>query len=107
MAYVALAVNGLAALDGDQNRMEEARKGFEEALQIYRQLANNNPDVYLPEVARTLTNLAVLDVDQNRRKDARKGLEEALEIYERFAKRNPRFQPDVARVKLHLGTLSK
>jgi hypothetical protein len=59
-------------------------------------------------VARILNNLAVLDVNQNRPKEARKALEEALEIYERFAEQNPgRYQPDVARVKLQLRTLSR
>ena len=105
---IAMTVNNLAMLDGAQNRPEAARKGFEEALKIYRDLAKNNPDTYLPDVARTLNNLAVLDGDQNRLEEARKGLEEALDIYERFGERNPeRFQSDVARVKRHLQTLSK
>ena len=88
--------------------MEEARKGFEEALKIRRELAQKNPDAYLLEVARTLNNLAVLDGDQNRPQEARKGLEEALDIYERFGERNPeRFQSDIVRVKHQLQTLGK
>ena len=90
------------------NRPEEARKGFEEALKIRRELAQKDPDTYLPAVAHTLDNLANLDRAQNRPEEARKGFEEALNIYERFAEGNPeRFQSDVARVKRQLQTLSK
>ena len=79
--------------------MEAARKGFEEALKIRRELVQKNPDTYLPDVAETLNDVAVLDRHQKRMEAARKGLEEALGIYERFAERNPeRFQSDVAQV---------
>ena len=88
--------------------MEAARKGFEDALKIYRELAQKNPDTYLPDMAQTLNDLALLDRDQKRMEAARKALEEALGIYERFAERNPeRFQSDVERVKGLLQTLSQ
>ena len=47
---LAHALNNLGILDSGQNRMEEARQDFAEALKIYRQLADKNPDVYLPDV---------------------------------------------------------
>ena len=75
-AKIATTLNNLGILDGDQNRPEAARKGFEEALKIYHQLAQENPDTYLPNVALTLNNLANLDRDQNRPEAARKGYEE-------------------------------
>src|SRR5436305_1751687 len=77
---IAMTLNNLAMLDGDQNRPGAARKGFEEALKIYRKLAKNNPDSYLPDVARTVNNLAILDRAQNRVEEARKGYEEARMI---------------------------
>jgi hypothetical protein len=40
--------------------------GRDEAPKIRRELAQKNPDTYLPDVARTLTNLGLLDRDQNR-----------------------------------------
>src|SRR5438876_1012154 len=39
---IAMTVNNLAMLDGAQNRPEAARKGVEEALKIYRDLAQKN-----------------------------------------------------------------
>src|SRR6266436_9073471 len=86
---IALTLNNLANLDKDQNRPETARKGYEEALKIYRELAQKNRDIYLPKVAMTLNNLAMLDKDQNRMEAARKGYEEALRIYREFAQKNP------------------
>src|SRR5205823_6218617 len=86
---IAMTLNNLAMLDGDQNRPGAARKGFEEALKIYRNLAKNNPDSYLPDVARTVNNLATLNRAQNRVEEARKGYEETLKIYRQLAQRTP------------------
>src|SRR5438552_3916935 len=103
---IAMTRNNLAMLDADQNRPEAARKGFEEALKICRELAKNNPDAYLPDVAMTLNNLAALDRVQNRPEEARKGFEEALEIYRQLAKKNPdAYLPEVARTLNNLAVL--
>src|SRR5664280_167679 len=48
---VAATLNNLGLLDAAQNRMEEARGHYEEALKTYRQLAQHSPDTYLPYVA--------------------------------------------------------
>ena len=69
-----MTLNNLANLDRAQNRPEGARKGYEEALNIYRQLAQKNPDAYLSYVAVTVNNLATLNGDQNRPEAARKGM---------------------------------
>ena len=101
-------LNGRGLFDADQNRPEAARKEFEEALQIFRDLAQKTPDTYEPDVALTLNNLALVDAAQNRMEEARKGFEEALGIYEQLAARNPeRFQQKVAEVKFHLQALSQ
>jgi len=94
---IAGTLNNLALLDKHQNRPEAARQGFEEALKIYRELAQKNPDSYLPYVAMTLNNLAILDRDQNRMEAARKGFQEALKIRRELAKTNPHtYLPGVA-----------
>jgi len=59
-ADVAMALNNLGMLLRDQNRMEQAREAYEEALKTYRRLATENPETYLPDVARTLKNLGIL-----------------------------------------------
>ena len=38
-AKIAMTRNNLAILDAGQNRPEAARKGFEEALKIYREVS--------------------------------------------------------------------
>ena len=105
---MAITRNNLGNLDIDQNRMEEARKEYEEALKIYSELAQKNPETYLPYVAMTLNNLGILDSDKNRMAEARKEYEEALKIYETFAKQHPeQFTTDVKRLKKLLQELPK
>ena len=80
--------------------MEEAGKELDETLQIHRELAQKNPEAYLPDVAETLNNLGVLFRKQNRTQEAKQAYAEALQIYEVIAKQDPqRFSADVARMK--------
>src|SRR5205823_4934600 len=105
---IAMTLNNLAMLDGDQNRPGAARKGFEEALKIYRNLAKNNPDGYLPDVAVTVNNLAILNRAQNRMEEARKGFEEALKIRRELAQKNPdAYLPDLAMTLNNLANLDR
>jgi len=48
---VAQTLYNLALLDSDQNQTEAARKEYEEALKLCRELAKNNPEGYLEHVA--------------------------------------------------------
>jgi hypothetical protein len=41
---VAATLNNLGILDCDQNRMEEARNEYAEALNIYERFAERNPE---------------------------------------------------------------
>jgi tetratricopeptide (TPR) repeat protein len=103
---LAMTLNNLGVLHRDQNRMDEARKAYEEALKIRRDLAQKNPETYLPYVATTLNNLGNLHRAQNRMDEASKAYEEALEIYERFARADPdQFSSDVTRVKRLLANV--
>jgi tetratricopeptide (TPR) repeat protein len=82
-----LPVDAAPVLNSDQNRMEETRKEHEEALKTYRELAQKEPETYLPEVAQTLNNLGIVDSAQNRAEEAQKAFAEALKIY-REAQKN-------------------
>ena len=85
-----------------------ARTESEEALKIYRELAQKEPETYLSHVAATLNNLGIFDSDKNRVKEARNEYEEALKIYEAFAKEDPeQFSPHVKRVKKLLKELPR
>jgi protein O-mannosyl-transferase len=73
----------------EQNRIDEARRHFERALELRRPLVQQNPGAYLPDIARTLNNLGNLDRLQNRTDDARQHCEESLKIYRQLAEQNP------------------
>ena len=62
---------------------------LEEALKIYRQMAQQDPDQYLPKVAGALNNLGFVERDQKRMEEARKRYEEALKIRLQLAQQDP------------------
>jgi tetratricopeptide (TPR) repeat protein len=105
LPYVAGTLNNLAILQKAQNDFETARGSYEEALQIRRTLAAENPRTYLPYVAGTLNNLAVIcNQDQNDFETARGSYEEALQIRRTLAAENPRtYLPDVAMTLINLS----
>ena len=105
-AQAAATLNNLGLLHRHRNRMEEARKAYEEALKIRRQLAQTNPETHLPEVANTLSDLGALHSDQNRLEQARNVYEEALKIRRDLA-RNDRetYLPEVAMTLSKLAVL--
>jgi len=71
----------------DPRRLEEAHKEFSEALEIYRELVDKNPEVYRPDVAKALNNLAILDSRQGHL-EARQEFAEALQIYRELTRKN-------------------
>jgi len=90
----------------DNNEMGGAKKAYEEALQIYRKLAEKNPDVYLTYVAAILINLGVLLSANNEMGGAKKAYEEALQIYRKLAeKKTYVYLPDMATTLNNLGNL--
>ncbi len=54
----AMTLNSLAILHEYKDDFAKAKKEFDEALTIYRKLAEDNPCAYLPNVAMTLGNIA-------------------------------------------------
>jgi len=80
------------------NRREDALKASEEAVDIHRALAKDRPDVFRPDLARSLNNISVDYSNLNRREDALKASEEAVDIRRALAKDRPDvFRPDLAR----------
>ncbi|MGB7512425.1 MAG: tetratricopeptide repeat protein, partial [Pelodictyon phaeoclathratiforme] len=77
----ARTLNNLAVLQSDLNDYGAAEEGYKEALAVYRQLAETNPQTYLPYIATTLNNLAVLQKDLNDYGPAEEGYREALAVY--------------------------
>ena len=77
-------------------------------MKTYRELAQKDPQTFLPEVALTLNNLGILDSTQNRIKEARNEYQEALKTYRELAQKNPEtYLPDVAMTLNNLGILDR
>ena len=87
---VATALNNLAILHSDTQRLAEAESEYVEALEIRRRLAAGSPEAYEPYVARTLYNLAMFFKTSGRDEEALASAREALETYGRCAERNPK-----------------
>jgi tetratricopeptide (TPR) repeat protein len=101
---VATTLNNLAVLHWNKNERLSAEQEYQEALQIRRELAVENPRSFLPDVATTLNNLAILHNDKNERLIAEQEYQEALQIRRELAVENPRsFLPDVAMTLLNLS----
>jgi hypothetical protein len=69
-----------------QSQTEETRR---EALKTHRELAEKEPETYLPDVAATLNDLGIFDSDKNQMNEARMEYEEALKIYRELAEKEP------------------
>ena len=90
------------------NQYSQAQPLYEESLQIRRQLAQQNPQTYLPDVAMTLNNLASLYSAKNEFSQAQPLYEDALQIYRQLAQQNPQtYLPDVANTLNNLAILYK
>ena len=90
----------------EHNVLMQAQPLYEEALQMYKALAEENPRTYLPDVAMTLNNLANLQKAKNEFGEALAKYEEALQIRRALAEENPRtYLPDVAMTLNNLANL--
>lgn len=85
----AQALNLLGNLLSDINEYPEARQHYEEALNIYRRLIIQKPDLYKSSLAITLSNLGVLLNANNRKLEAQKYFKEALGLYRQLTKEEP------------------
>ena len=103
---VATTLNNLANLHSDTHDFKAAEKEYQEALAIYKELAQSTPEAYLPDVAMTLNNLAVLHKDTHDFKAAEEEYREALAIYRDLAQSTPEaYLPYVAVTLNNLATL--
>ena len=85
-------------------RREEALAATQEAVDIYRGLAQVNPQVFLPDLATSLNNLGNRLSDLGRREKALTATQEAVDIYRALARANPQaFLPDLAMSLNNLG----
>src|SRR5580704_14382152 len=102
----ARTLNNLGNLDRMQNRLDDARQHQEEALKIYRRLAQQNPEAYLPYLAVTLNNVGSIERMQNHPEAARQDYAESLSINRELAQRDPaKYLPNMAMILNEYGML--
>ena len=90
---------GLSKWLSELGRWEQARAADEEAVSIYRELAQDRPDAFLPELARSLRIQSRSLSALGRREQALAADEEAVSIYRPLAQDRPdAFLPDLAKV---------
>ena len=83
---------------------EDALAAAREGTDIYRRLAADRPDAFLPNLAASLNNLGSRLTDLGRREDALAAAREAVEIYRFLAADRPdAFRPDLASSLHNLG----
>jgi tetratricopeptide (TPR) repeat protein len=86
-------------------RRDEAVAAAQEALEIYRRLAETTPDINLPKAAKVLIHLAEMFV-VSEGGEAVSVLEEAISIYQGLAQHRPEtYLPDVASALIRLSNL--
>ena len=84
--------------------MTQSEATYENALKIYRQLAEKNPDAFLPDVAMTLTNLGNYYHGNQKTTQSEVAYEEALKTYRQLVEKNPElFLPDLATALTNRG----
>ena len=101
---LAKSLSRLAILHKDLNQFTDALREGDEALFLHKELAAENPEIYLFHVAANLNTLALLHKNKNEYSTALKEFEEALIIFRELAKENPKdYLPKVANTLHNLG----
>ncbi|VAV83825.1 TPR-repeat-containing protein? [hydrothermal vent metagenome] len=96
-ANKATTLNNLGNLQSDRNELNKAEESYNEALDTYRKLAEDNPQAFLPNVASTLNNLGNLQSDKNELDKAEDSYNETLGIRRKLAIDHPQaYLPDLA-----------
>jgi CHAT domain-containing protein/exonuclease VII small subunit len=89
----------------ESRQLEAAVEAFQQALAIYRQLAQQQPQVYEPYLATTLNGLGTALQGLRRLEAAVEAYQQALAIYRQLAQQQPQvYEPDLAATLNGLGT---
>ncbi|MFJ9689947.1 tetratricopeptide repeat protein, partial [Streptomyces bacillaris] len=86
---LAASLSNLGTFLSEVGRRAEALKATEQAVEIYRRLAADNPAAHEPGLAASLSNLGGFLSGVGRRAEALKATEQAVEIRRRLAADNP------------------
>jgi len=102
----ARVLNMLGFALSEMGRRAEALQATQEAVDLYRRLAAQHPDAFLPDLAASLHNLGVDLSALGRRAEALQATQEAVDLYRRLAAQHPdAFLPDLAMSLHNLGAM--
>ncbi len=105
---MSMSASDLEKFDTREKRMDEARRHYEQALEICRQHESQDPGIYLPALANTLNYLGDLDRLERRMEEARRRYSEALEIHRQLVRRDPQGDlPYLAKTINNLGMMDR
>jgi len=94
---VARLSNNVSIRLGQLGQLAEALAQAQEAMRLYRQLAEARPGAFLPKLAGALNNLALLLGEMRQRKEALAHAEEAVRLHRQLMQTRPEaFLPDLA-----------
>jgi tetratricopeptide (TPR) repeat protein len=97
-------LNNLSVRLSALGRREEALRAAEEAVRLYRQLAAQRPDVFLPDLAGALNGLGFILSTLGRREEALEATDAATRLYQQLAAQRPdAFLPGLAMSLTNLG----
>lgn len=97
-AEIASLSNFISRCYNRLHRYGDAEEMSRKALEIRERLSGENPEVYEPDLAKSLDGLArLLEITGGRHKQAESLRKRALDIYERLSAENPAFLPDLAK----------
>jgi tetratricopeptide (TPR) repeat protein len=102
-----MTLTNFAGADAVRNKLEDARRHYEEAVKIDRQLAQKNPTPYLANLAMTLNSLGRVDQFENRIEESRANYQEALSLLRSLAQSDNRYAGQAAAVEASLQELDK
>ncbi|GAB3812636.1 hypothetical protein GCM10027605_54810 [Micromonospora zhanjiangensis] len=89
-------------------RRADALQASQEAGDIYRKLATNNPDTYLPHLAGSMNNHALRLAELGRHADALQTSQEAGDLYRKLATNNPdTYLPHLANSLWNVGDVAR
>ncbi len=98
------ALNNLSYALFSLGEREKALEAVQEAADLYRKLAEKNPQAFLPNLAISLNNLGNALSDLGRQEDALAAAKKAADIHRKLAEKNPQvFLPELAASLCNLG----
>ena len=103
-AQLLLLMGDINSEIAEKNARKQAGRDYQDALEIYEELADNDPACYKSDLAKIYNNLGIFYSDDGHREDAENYYKKSLKIRRRLAQAQPAiYEPDLATICLNMG----